>query len=67
MRVSRFLKDLFTTGFSQVGVLLFGIVLLKLMADAFSTDDFGLFIVVRRWNQVLLPVMTLSLGVGFAR
>jgi O-antigen/teichoic acid export membrane protein len=67
IRVSRFLKDLFSTGFSQVAVILFGVVLLKLLAAGFTKDDFGLFNVVRRWDMVLLPLLTLNMSIGLAR
>ncbi|MCP5046016.1 MAG: hypothetical protein GY940_02520, partial [bacterium] len=67
MRASKFLKDFFSTGFSQAGVLIFSLVLLKLMADAFSESHFGLFNLVRRWNLILIPVITLNLSIGLVR
>lgn len=67
VKSSSFLKDIFTTGFSQVGVLLFGVVLLKLMAAAFSPTHFGLFNIVRRWEMVVIPLLTLNLSVGLTR
>lgn len=67
IRASRFLRDLFTTGFSQVAVILFGMALLKLLATGFNEADFGLFNVVRRWDMVLLPVLTLNMSIGLAR
>lgn len=67
IRASRFLKDLFTTGFSQAAVILFGMALLKLLAAGFNEADFGLFNVVRRWDMVLLPVLTLNMSIGLAR
>jgi O-antigen/teichoic acid export membrane protein len=67
MKISNFLKDLFTTGFSQIGVILFGVLVLKIMAAVLSQENFGLFILIRRWIVVLLPVVTLNLSIGLAR
>jgi O-antigen/teichoic acid export membrane protein len=67
IQVSDFLKDLLVTAISQVGVVLFGILLLKIMAQSLSKEYFGLFILVRRWVGVLLPVMTLNLSFGMTR
>jgi O-antigen/teichoic acid export membrane protein len=67
MRVSKFLKDLMTTGASQVAVILFGVVLLRIMASALDEKHFGLFILIRRWIVVLLPIVTLNLSIGLAR
>jgi len=67
MRVSKFLKDLVTTGASQVGVILFGVVLLRIMASVLDVKNFGLFMVIRRVLPVLLPVVTLNLNIGLAR
>ncbi len=58
---------MFTTGFSQVAVVAFGVVLLKLLAAAFSESHFGLFHLVRRWDMVLLPVLTLNISFGLVR
>jgi O-antigen/teichoic acid export membrane protein len=65
--VSRSLKDIFTTGFSQAAVLVFSIILLKLLPAAFSEAHFGLFNLVRRWDMVLLPILTLNMSIGVAR
>ncbi len=67
MRVSKFLKDLMTTGASQVGVLLFGVILLRIMTVVLDEKNFGLFILIRRWTAVLLPMVTLNLSLGLAR
>ncbi len=67
MRVSKFLKDLVTTGVSQVGVILFGVVLLRIMASVLDEENFGLFMVIRRGIAVLQPVITLNLSIGLAR
>jgi len=67
IQISDFMKDLLVTAVSQVGVVLFGVLLLKIMAQMLSKDDFGLFILVRRWVGVLLPVMTLNLSFGMTR
>jgi len=67
MRVSKFLKDLMTTGVSQVAVVLFGVVLLRIMASTLDQKNFGLFMLIRRWIVVLLPVVTLNLNIGLAR
>lgn len=67
MKVSKFLKDLMTTGASQVGVLLFGVILLRIMTVVLDEKNFGLFILIRRWIVVLLPMVTLNLSLGLAR
>ncbi len=67
MKISKFLKDLFTTGFSQIGVVLFGVLVLKIMAAVLSQENFGLFILIRRWMAVLLPMVTLNLSIGLTR
>ncbi len=67
IQVSDFMKDLFVTAVSQVGVVLFGVLLLKIMAHMLTKEYFGLFILVRRWVGVLLPLMTLNLSFGMTR
>lgn len=67
MKLSKFIKDLFTTGLTQILVLLFGIILLRIMATALSKEYFGVFIVIRRIIGVGAPLITLNLGVGLAR
>ncbi len=67
MRVSKFLKDLVFTGLNQVIVLAMGVVLLKFLSAAFSETNFGLFNVVRRWDIVLIPLITLNLNLGLSR
>jgi O-antigen/teichoic acid export membrane protein len=68
MKVSKFLKDLFTTGFSQIGVLLFGVLVLKIMSSVLlEQDNFGLFILIRKWIVALLPLVTLNLSIGLTR
>jgi O-antigen/teichoic acid export membrane protein len=67
MRISKFIKDLFLTGFSQIAVVLFGMLVLKIMAVLLSKEYFGLFILVRRWVAVLLPIITLNISIGLAR
>jgi len=67
IRISRFLKDLFTTGFSQVAVVIFSIILLKLLAAGFIKAHFGLFNLVRRWDMVLIPLLTLNMSIGVTR
>ena len=67
MKVSKFLKDLMTTGASQVAVILFGVVLLRIMASILDVKYFGLFMLIRSWLVVLLPMVTLNLSIGLAR
>ena len=67
MKVSKFLKDLMTTGVTQVLVVLFGVVLLRIMASVLDVKNFGLFMVFRRAVPVLLPIVTLNLNIGLAR
>ena len=67
MKISKFLKDLLSTGVRQVGVVLFGFLLLKVMSAALSKEYFGVFIVMRRWVTILLPLLTFNLSIGLAR
>ena len=67
MKISKFIKDLFTTGFTQIVVLLLGIILLKIMATALNKEYFGIFMVIRKIIGVGAPLITLNLGVGLAR
>lgn len=67
MKISKFLQDLLTTGFRQIGVVLFGVFLIKIMSAALNKEYFGLFILMRRWVTILLPLLTLNLSIGLAR
>ncbi len=67
MKISKFIKDLFTTGFTQIAVLLMGIILLRIMATALSKDYFGIFMIIRRIIAIGGGLITLNLGVGLAR
>lgn len=67
MKISKFIRDLFTTGFTQIAVLLMGIILLRIMATALSKDYFGIFMIMRRIIAIGGGLITLNLGVGLAR
>lgn len=67
MKISKFIKDLFTTSLTQVLVLLLGLVLLRIMASALSKDYYGIFMVIRRIIAIGGGLVTLNLGVGLAR
>ena len=67
MKISKFIKDLFTTGFTQIIVLLLGIILLRIMATALSKEYFGIFMIIRRVITIGGGLITLNLGVGLAR
>jgi O-antigen/teichoic acid export membrane protein len=67
MKLSKFLKDLFFTGFSQGVVLLLGVLFLKVMATVLDKTHFGLFYLVRRWVATLVPLVTLSLGLSLTK
>lgn len=67
MKLSKFLKDLFFTGFSQGIVLLLGVLFLKIIAHVLDKSHFGLFMLVRRWVATLLPLVTLSLGLSLTK
>lgn len=67
MKSSKFIKDLFTTGLTQILVLLFGIILLRIMASALSKEYFGILMVIRKAIAVGVPLTTLNLSVGLAR
>jgi len=67
MKLTKFIKDIFTTGLAQILVLLLGLILLRIMATALSKEYFGVFMVIRRIIGVGAPLITLNLGVGLAR
>ena len=67
MKISKFIKDLFATGLTQMLVLLLGIILLRIMATALSKEYFGIFMVIRKAVGIGAPLITLNLGVGLAR
>ena len=67
MKLSKFLKDIFTTGLTQIFVLLLSLILLRIMATALSKEYFGIFMVIRRAIGIGSPLITLNLGVGLAR
>lgn len=67
MKFSKFLKDLLFTGFSQGVVSLLLLVLLKIMAHVLDEKSFGIFMVLRRWAALLIPLLTLSLGLSLTK
>ena len=67
MKTTKFIKDLFATGLTQILVLFLGIILLRIMATALSKEYFGVFMIIRRIIVVGAPLITLNLGVGLAR
>jgi O-antigen/teichoic acid export membrane protein len=67
MKLSKFIKDLFATGLTQILVLLLGLILLRIMATALSKEYFGIFMVIRRAVGIGVPLITLNFGVGLAR
>ncbi|HLP59895.1 MAG TPA: oligosaccharide flippase family protein, partial [Candidatus Deferrimicrobium sp.] len=67
MKFSKFLKDLLFTGFSQVLVLLMGVVFVKIIALALDKDSFGLLMLIRRWLGVLQPLLTLNLALSLIK
>ena len=67
MKISKFIKDMFTTGLTQMFVLLLGLILLRIMATALDKEYFGIFMIIRRIVGVAAPLITLNLGVGLAR
>jgi len=67
MKTSKFIKDLLTTGFTQIIILFMGIILLRIMATALSKEYFGIFMITRRIVAVGAGLITLNLGVGLAR
>jgi O-antigen/teichoic acid export membrane protein len=67
LKISKFIKDLFATGLTQILVLFLSIILLRVMATALSKEYFGIFMIIRRIIAVGAPLITLNLGVGLAR
>ena len=67
MKLSRFLDDILKTAVSQVAVLVLSLAVVKVMAVYLSPEHFGIFGTIKRWIGVLLPIISLNLGVGLAR
>ncbi|MGE5342956.1 MAG: lipopolysaccharide biosynthesis protein [Candidatus Omnitrophota bacterium] len=67
MKLSRFLDDIVKTAVSQAAVILFGMIVMKVMAVALTPEYFGLFSTIKRWIAVLVPLVSLNMGVGLAR
>jgi len=67
MRFSKSIKDILLTGFTQVLVLIFGLLFLKITAWILDEKNFGLFMVVRRWVAVFAPVLSLNLALGITK
>ncbi|HLP49038.1 MAG TPA: oligosaccharide flippase family protein [Candidatus Kapabacteria bacterium] len=67
MKFSKFLKDILFTGFSQVLVLLMGVIFVKIMATVLDKNSFGLLMLIRRWLGVLQPLLTLNLGLSLIK
>lgn len=67
MKFSKFLKDLLFTGFSQVLVLLMGVIFVKIMAMVLDKNSFGLLMLIRRWLGVLQPLLTLNLALSLIK
>lgn len=61
MKASKFIKDLFITGFTQIIVLLLSIILFRIMATALSKEYFGIFMIIRRIIAVGAHLVTLNL------
>jgi O-antigen/teichoic acid export membrane protein len=67
VKISKFFKDIISTGFSQIGILIFGILLLKFMSMGIDTQDFGIFMLIRKWVPVLMPIFTLNISIGLVK
>ncbi len=67
MKFSKFLKDLLFTGFSQVVVLLMGVLFVKIIALVLDKNSFGLLMLIRRWLGVLQPLLTLNLALSLIK
>jgi O-antigen/teichoic acid export membrane protein len=67
MKFSKFLKDILFTGFSQVVVLLMGVIFVKIMAMVLDKNSFGLLMLIRRWLGVLQPILTLNLALSLIK
>jgi O-antigen/teichoic acid export membrane protein len=67
MKFSKSIKDILLTGFTQVLVLFFGLLFLKITAWILDEKTYGLFMVVRRWVAVFAPVLSLNLALGITK
>ncbi len=67
IRVSPFLKDFFQTGFSSVVVMISYVCVFHLLAAGLTVDDFGAYLISRRFISTLFPVTTLCMGIAITR
>lgn len=67
MRFSKFVSDILLTGVTQVLVLIFGLLFLKMTATVLDEKNFGLFMLIRRWVAIFTPVLSLNLALGITK
>ncbi len=67
IRVSPFLKDFLQTGLSSVIVMISYVGVYHLLAAGLSVDDFGAYLISRRFISTLFPVTTLCMGIAITR
>lgn len=67
MKLSKFLKDILFTSFSQALALLLGVAFLKCSALLLNPEHFGLLTLFRRWVAVFIPIFSLNVGLSLTR
>lgn len=64
---SSFLKDLLFTSLTSLITIVSSIILIRLLAQNFSVEEFGAYSLSRRFLATVAPFSTLAMGVALAR
>jgi len=66
-RISPFLRDIFFTGFVAIIVAICNILVIRVIAKGLGAEELGIYTLVRRTVATVLPLSSLSMGIGLAR
>ena len=66
-RTSPFLKDIIFTTVVTVVVAICNIIIIRLIAKGLGAEELGVYTLVRRTVATVLPLSSLSIGIGLAR
>jgi len=67
IKISPFMRDVFTTGFTSITTILLLIFVTRLLAQGLGTKEFGAYSLARRIVSTIIPFTTLAMGVTLAR
>jgi O-antigen/teichoic acid export membrane protein len=63
----KFLKEIISTGITQLAVLILGILILKIVSHYLPEEGFGVYLIIRRFISLGYPIITLNLSISIAR